>query len=125
MMNREIKDKWVTALRSGDYTQGYGRLRYQNGDGERHCCLGVLCDLAVEAGVIPAPTTDEKGEYGYPVTNADGIHVYDEKGVLPPDVVSWADLPSSNPRVPGFSLSGANDNGQTFDQIADLIENNL
>lgn len=35
----EIKQKWLDALRSGEYKQGKGRLRDGNG---AYCCLGVL-----------------------------------------------------------------------------------
>jgi hypothetical protein len=41
-MDEEIKGRWVTALRSGKYRQGQGRLRREN---ETFCCLGVLCDI--------------------------------------------------------------------------------
>ena len=45
-MNKEIKDKWVTALRSGKYKQTTGALRRVTADGESgFCCLGVLCDV--------------------------------------------------------------------------------
>lgn len=37
-MNKDIKKKWVEALRSGDYKQT--RLRLQDKGG--YCCLGVL-----------------------------------------------------------------------------------
>lgn len=40
-MNKDVKEKWVTALRSGKYKQGQGCLRR----GDDHCCLGVLQDL--------------------------------------------------------------------------------
>jgi len=40
-MDKEIRDKWVTALRSGEYVQGQGYLK---DDGE-YCCLGVLCEI--------------------------------------------------------------------------------
>lgn len=40
-MNPIWKDRWVTALRSGDYSQGMGNLMAQEG----FCCLGVLCDI--------------------------------------------------------------------------------
>lgn len=51
-MNPEIKERWLEALRSGKYKQGQKLLRARDVDGnEYHCCLGVLCDLAVEAGV--------------------------------------------------------------------------
>ena len=41
-MNPEWKAKWVTALRSGDYSQGVGNLM---GEEDTFCCLGVLCDI--------------------------------------------------------------------------------
>lgn len=41
-MNAEVKEKWLAALRSGDYRKAKGRLsRGRN----RRCCLGVLRDL--------------------------------------------------------------------------------
>lgn len=40
-MDKDIKAKWVVALRSGRYRQG--RRRLYSGAGEPvHCCLGVL-----------------------------------------------------------------------------------
>lgn len=44
-MNKEMKEKWVEALRSGEYNQGKGRLRQANQYGSYYCCLGVLRDL--------------------------------------------------------------------------------
>jgi hypothetical protein len=44
MLNEELKAKWIAALRSGEYTQIKGVLRGANGEG--HCCLGVLCEVA-------------------------------------------------------------------------------
>ena len=40
-MDKELKAKWVTALRSGKYSQGKGALLR---DG-LYCCLGVLCEV--------------------------------------------------------------------------------
>ena len=37
-MPKEIKDKWIAALRSGKYKQGKYRLENDGG----YCCLGVL-----------------------------------------------------------------------------------
>ena len=39
-MDTQIKEKWVTALRSGKYRQGHGQLRSED---DKFCCLGVLC----------------------------------------------------------------------------------
>ncbi len=40
-MQTEIKEKWVKALRSGEYEQNYGDL-YKAGN---FCCLGVLAEI--------------------------------------------------------------------------------
>lgn len=38
---KEIKEKWLTALKSGEYIQGTIVLE-ENG---QHCCLGVLAEI--------------------------------------------------------------------------------
>lgn len=43
-MTTELKSEWVKALRSGEYKQGFGRLRWNDGE---HCSLGVLADVLV------------------------------------------------------------------------------
>lgn len=47
-MKKEIADKWVAALRSGNYKQTTGMLNRNN---ESFCCLGVLCEIAIKDGV--------------------------------------------------------------------------
>lgn len=44
-MNEEWKDKWVKALRSGEYQQGKELLC---DDKNNFCCLGVLTDLVIK-----------------------------------------------------------------------------
>lgn len=39
-MTKELKNKWIKALESGNYKQCSGAL--QNAEGS-NCCLGVLC----------------------------------------------------------------------------------
>ena len=41
MEDRALRDRWIKALRSGEYTQTKHYLRNKGG----FCCLGVLCDL--------------------------------------------------------------------------------
>lgn len=43
-MKQELKDKWIAALRSGEYQQGRAQL-YDEATGA-FCCLGVLCKVA-------------------------------------------------------------------------------
>jgi hypothetical protein len=47
-MKPEIKKAWVKALRSGKYKQGHTVLCRDTVDGARHCCIGVLADIAVD-----------------------------------------------------------------------------
>lgn len=47
-MNAEIKKKWIEALRSGDYRQGFGGLKKE----DCFCCLGVLCQIKDPEGWI-------------------------------------------------------------------------
>ena len=54
-----IKSKWRAALESGHFRQGYGTLRP---GAYTYCCLGVLCVLARDEGVIE--TID--GDAGHP-----------------------------------------------------------
>lgn len=41
-MTKELKQKWIDALRSEKYVQGQGCLRSVK---NKYCCLGVLCDV--------------------------------------------------------------------------------
>jgi hypothetical protein len=114
-MNLEVKEKWVSALLSGDYKQGEGYLR----DEDKFCCLGVLCDLAVKDGVIDPPFKATSGIYLYDGENS---------AFLPEKVSQWAGLDSDNPipNVPRVedqnSLSGYNDDGIPFNEIAQIIK---
>jgi len=41
-LTKKLKQKWIEALRSGNYTQGQGFLCNDN----KYCCLGVLAKIA-------------------------------------------------------------------------------
>lgn len=106
-MNPIVKEQWIAALRSGQYKQTNGHLRDENG----FCCLGVLCDLHSQ-------------EYDYKWN--DGWYIDDNK-VLPKKVAKWAGLSAyvSNGSYPNFGhecLAQDNDNGKTFEEIAQIIE---
>lgn len=103
-MNPEIRAQWCAALRSGHYMQGRGCLR----DGNDFCCLGVLTDLAAQAGVIKWN---------------DNMAAAPE---LPDSVRAWAGLGSRDPELfgeyGGEPAASRNDSGETFAEIADLID---
>ena len=111
-MREEIKQRWVTALRSGKYKQTSGFLRTVDG----YCCLGVLCDLHNHNGMNWKGGPDEdRMTWSY----------YTEEGTLPKEVMDWAQLTNHNPEIKGDALAEINDSGRSFAEIADLIELNF
>lgn len=130
-MRADIKERWVAALRSGEYEQTTNALqrvpgRWDNGR-VGYCCLGVLCDLAEKDGVTERVGVTESGIVKY---KSDGEFEDYETSVPPVPVVQWADLPEANPDIDVLttrttSLATLNDNGLTFPQIADFIEHQL
>ena len=77
-MKPEIKQRWVAALRSGHYKQGPSALRRD----DRFCCLGVLCDLAVQDGVAN----------WFTIASGDYTSCLDEFERPPRPVLDWSGL---------------------------------
>jgi len=95
-MKPEVKERWIAALRSGDYQQTQGAL-VRTGDHGGYCCLGVLCQLAVEDGVIPPKSIMSAGSLNDP-TDVDYYYGNDESrssNYLPTAVIEWAGLDKS------------------------------
>jgi hypothetical protein len=110
-MNQDIKAKWISALRSGEYEKGTERLKLDN----TFCCLGVLCDIH----------SKEKGIEWVD----DGIYI-ESRSFLPVPVIEWSGVIKGNPILLSKdlnirTLSSLNDSGSTFLEIADLIEAQL
>lgn len=57
-MNRELKDKWLMALRGGAFEQMTGGLRGRQLGRQRHCCLNVLLCVS---GKYYAPQLSTEG----------------------------------------------------------------
>lgn len=121
-MKPEIKQKWIDALRSGEYSQTSQSLK----DSQGFCCLGVLCDLYLNEE--PNPNGFWKDDAFY-YDNSYG-DVWSEE-YLPEPVMDWAGLNDDNPRVwsngvdKSICISDLNDMGTSFSQIADVIEKQL
>jgi len=116
-MNKNIKTKWVKALRSGNYKQGKNSLAKVNKLGNvKYCCLGVLCDLYLK----------EHKQKWNPVNEDNDLSIGRKKetAVLPLNVRKWAGL-DSNPILQSNNetLASMNDDGFTFKKLADAIEN--
>lgn len=112
-------------LRSGTILKGYNRLARKNGC---RCILGVICDMAVEAGITVLKDTEYGLAYITP-SRPDG-----ETGMLPPEVVKWAGLRDSWGSAANWELpylTDLNDNEtllsgrvKTFADMADWLEAN-
>lgn len=123
-MNEDVKRRWTEALRSGAYTQGESRLHAVRHGQHYYCCLGVLCELAVEDGLVGARFAGFDplmGDYRYGEARM--------SSVLPVEVAEWAGLSQADPSIEidgvPVRLSFLNDTGTAFARIADLIEENL
>lgn len=137
-MNAEIKTKWLKALRSGEFSQGTGRLCSVDKDDQilGMCCLGVLChitntdhirsfgqrlyELDRDSNYLPKlvqHSTDLEANPGIPFTPAlrDRLSKFREKN----DILCF-DMESNQ-----VKLAVLNDAGWTFAEIADLVEEHL
>lgn len=129
-VNKELVKLWVDTLRSGKYQQGKKALRSKD---DKFCCLGVLCDISkdtLDTNWVLGNAYD-KNHY-----SLDGFG-----GVLPESVVNYLGVTSENynvqishknSKLPNFVLekekeeiylTNLNDDyGLSFDQIADVLE---
>lgn len=118
-MNKEIKSKWIKALKGGDYMQAEDALADGAGG---YCCLGVLCEITkIETG----------GKWVGHGNFAQGEDSMGVGGTLPNFVKEYVGMSSNEgalmtPRKVGgemySTLAQLNDNGLTFGEIADIIE---
>jgi hypothetical protein len=105
-MKKEIKNKWIAALRSEKYQQTQGVLH----DREGFCCLGVLCDIS---GLDTWRDND------------DGLGCYsfrDHFDELPPEMYMFSGLTVKD----SSTLIKMNDVDEaSFEKIATYIEKEL
>lgn len=113
--------KWVKALRSGKYKQGFCQLRR----GDSYCCLGVLCE------VLKVPKKQHRVERGFSVGRgySYGTSDYSHAGQLPGVAMELSGIKSEfgSIRFPKgvISLATLNDNRKrSFKHIAAYIERN-
>lgn len=122
-MKRDLKDAWVSALRSREYAQGKGLLKSCEGT---YCCLGVLGEVLVKAGQARFETRGNGSSMFWlestdPPENYGGIP--DRSGVkIPPALRDKIELPS---RVQSRLVDMNDNEGQDFYTIAAFIEENL
>lgn len=104
-ITKEDAQKWVNALRSGDYKQTAGALNLADG----YCCLGVACDV-----FIPKIDQERRG---------DGTLLGGFPGSQSKSPIWLRDINADMNDKVGRRLSELNDLGlYSFDDIANLIE---
>lgn len=108
-MNKEIKEEWLAALKSGEYKKGIGMLR--SGD-DRYCCLGVLCDLHNKKQEV-------NGWVAHKIVDETKYSYHCSVGYSPLAVQEWSDLKTM------ITLTKLNDSSDTFDKVIEYIEKQL
>lgn len=109
-MPKELADKWLAALRSGEYKQAKEVLYDEETNG--YCCLGVL-QKCISGEIV----LDPSGELPY----RDWL---DSHGIIFIDMFTNNSLNPYIEKTKSY-ISTENDNGKSFDKIADLIESEL
>lgn len=112
------RNAWLSALRSGEYEQGKHFLMRETDASTCYCCLGVLSKIQGRLtpdgwdAQEPTPKTAEELAYDNPCfpTFRFGDGTFPHK--------CYAQLEKSK----CSSLASCNDNGLSFLQIADIIE---
>jgi hypothetical protein len=116
------RDLWTAALRSGNFKQGQGRLIHNHNGEFTFCCLGVLCE------VENTPRQFTRGHYNYLGNISilpDAIPQYQtfaDSGAFPSHVTVDIIDKDGNTLQDNKSLTELNDNGLSFDLIADIID---
>jgi hypothetical protein len=118
---QDFKNKWVEALRSGNYPQARGALFVENNETTGYCCLGVACKIVgIEDDKLTSygDISDFSDDYG----DEDGdklaeipIYLIDDSYGLIPLLIDMND---------GKRIE-KNPSSKSFEEIADWIEQNL
>ncbi len=124
-MNSQVKEKWIAALRSGEYQQGDGKLRNRDG----YCCLGVLCDLYSKEKNTKWEFRGDDETIHLPM---DYWYFDGESEFLPKSVMEWAEIEADCPEVAVEdedagesiydSIANLNDSGYSFSALSNIIE---
>jgi len=111
----EVKEDWLAALRSGEYTQGKDFLCRANGS---MCCLGVLRDTIDEGDWY---FDEEENAWRSTARKRDDLD-YDNGLTMPTSkTYKAAGLNEDTANM----LARLNDDGATFEDIAEVIEVHL
>lgn len=122
----EVREAWAAALESGEYEQGMGKLCRVDDEGNRtYCCLGVLTEMyRLAGGAVLWKSSESQGILASSVING----YEEEENYLVGRVQRWAGLFShigwyqkDGDMRGSDTLANRNDNGATFEEIAEII----
>ena len=108
MMDKELKAKWIAALRSGKYKQGAGELKTSENS---FCCLGVLADVIAPDDWMTCPDTDRPIGNSKVSATGDGFYI------------KYKYLDDQDIQAKLAKMNDSRD--YSFTDIADYIEENL
>lgn len=134
-MNPYLNDaeiELIKALRSGEFKQIKNCLHTSEG----YCCLGVACEISKLGNWSYQFYNEDTDDYNYtpePANHNDEATYLDVSSEILPIKVQWRLNWSDEAGILEFvdlnkgrmNLTILNDNGFTFDQIADVIEAGL
>lgn len=106
-MKRELRQRWIEALRSGRYKQTTGQIGTNKGP---NCCLGVLCRIAR----VPYKLWREDHELQDPL-----IHIEQRLGLSRDQITHLIHLND------GYTSRGIRIQPHSFEQIADYLEGRM
>lgn len=116
----EAKTAWLTALRDGSHAQAQRQLRTLDG----FCCLGVVCDILPLGEWMGHAyfANDELGDGSS--ASAYTIPIALRSKVFELDAPANIDQSNELNKILNRLIT-MNDNGRSFSEIADWIEENL
>jgi hypothetical protein len=110
MTREEIMQKWIAALRSGEYQQGVELLAYKHDGGTSYCCLGVLCDVInypkkewfENTAELPRLVTEKVGiqECGqFDEDNKQCLALMNDQGMSFAEIADWLEKPENQAKL--------------------------
>ncbi len=126
-MHKQIKDKWTTALKGGEYEQSRGHLKTFLG----YCPLGVLCDIVKNDvggewhvwGTSPMIDDPSNLPQRFIINGSVDVSSPSSSFSPPTAVLEYAGMSvDKNDDVISKLIVMNDDEGRTFGEIADFIE---
>lgn len=112
-MDKELRDRWIAALRSGNYKQTANVLK----DDKGFCCLGVLLETREGPDIWGPPVTVPNFDFGYQPKNTE----HADARML---TCRYLRVINLEERI-ADELSRMNDDGVSFRAIAAYIKANV